>query len=70
MLGIIHPALESKMDDEYQTNLESLVTARTEQLIAAVALIHELVEGIKPFRPDLANKATDILEQGLNSKSA
>jgi hypothetical protein len=48
------------MDDEqYRADLETLVKARTEQLRQAVEFIAELVAPIKPFRPDLAQKAVE-----------
>jgi hypothetical protein len=54
------------MDDHarYVADLEQLVRARTEQLRTAVGLVHELTDAIRPYRPDLAKKATDTLENG------
>lgn len=51
--------------DEHQVNLERLVTARTEQLRVAVTLLQELADAIRPLRPELAQKATDALSNGL-----
>ena len=50
---------EARMDEQqqYQANLEALLTARTEQLRKALTFIEELVVALKPLRPDLARKA-------------
>lgn len=52
---------EPQMDEQqqYQANLEALLTARTEQLRKALTFIEELVAALKPFRPDLAQKAVE-----------
>ena len=49
------------MDEQqqYQANLEALLTARTEQLREALTFIEELVIALKPLRPDLARKAVE-----------
>jgi hypothetical protein len=58
--------MEVSMDDHarYVADLEQLVRVRTEQLRTAVGLVHELTDAIRPYRPDLAKKATDTLENG------
>lgn len=52
---------EERMDEQqqYQANLEALLTARTEQLRKAFTFIEELVAVLKPLRPDLARKAAE-----------
>ena len=60
------PKLE---DSQYLANLEALVRARTEQLRTAMTLIDELVAALKPFRPEVAQKAVESLQQGLKAES-
>ena len=52
---------EARLDEQqqYQANLEALLTARTEQLRKALTFIEELVVALKPHRPDLARKAVE-----------
>jgi methionyl-tRNA synthetase len=62
--------MDQKIDNsQYLANLEALVRARTEQLRTAVTLIDELVAALKPFRPELAQKAVESLQQGLTTES-
>ena len=56
------------VDKQYLHNLEALVQARTDQLREAVMIIDELVGALKPFRPELAQKAVESLQRGLTSK--
>lgn len=56
---------EKLVDKQYLENLEALVHARTEQLRAAVTIIDELVVALKPFRPELAQKTVEPLQNGL-----
>jgi hypothetical protein len=48
--------------EEYVANLEALVTARTEQLRTAMVVIDQLMQALKPLRPDLAEKAMEPLK--------
>jgi hypothetical protein len=50
--------------EQYVANLEALVSARTEQLRAAMVVIERLMEALKPLRPDLAEKAMEPLKYG------
>ena len=52
---------DSQMDEQqqYQANLEALLTARTEQLRKALTFIEELDIALKPLRPDLAQKGVE-----------
>jgi hypothetical protein len=56
------------VDKQYLDDLEALVKARTEQLREAVIVIDELVGALKPFRPELAQKAMESLQRGLTTK--
>ena len=46
-------------EQQYQANLEALLTARTEQLRKALTFIEELVVVLKSLRPDLVQKAVE-----------
>lgn len=45
--------------DAYLKNLEHLVTARTEQLRAAVTAMEKLTEALEPLRPDIVKQVRD-----------
>ena len=58
------------VDKQYLGNLEALVQARTEQLREAVMIVDELVGALKPFRPELAQKAIERLQRGLTTRDS
>lgn len=55
---------------QYVADLKKLVKARTEQLRTAVGLVAELAEAVKPYQPELAKKAIEILENGARTTTA
>ena len=55
--------------DAYLKNLETLVTARTEQLRSAVTAMEKLSEALKPHEPDVVERVREAFDDACKQVS-